>query len=82
MVTIEIDDDIWDAYRRSWALLGVRGHEELVRILEIGLWEESNDVLYDGEKHLLSDEPEALVRRAIGIEKENKQSSHGYSNCL
>ncbi|MCW4041170.1 MAG: hypothetical protein NWE83_10515 [Candidatus Bathyarchaeota archaeon] len=42
----------------------------MVKFLENGLWEECNDMLDDGEKMLLSDEPEALVRRAIGIEKE------------
>jgi len=70
MVIIDIDDEIWEAVTCAWALLGIRGHDALVKFLENGLWEECNDMLDDGEKMLISDEPEALVRRAIGIEKE------------
>jgi len=69
MVIIDIDDEVWEAVTRAWALLGTRGHDALVRFLENRLWEECNDILDDGEKMLLSDEPEALVRRAKGIEK-------------
>jgi hypothetical protein len=71
MVIIDIDDEVWEAVTRAWALLGIRGQDALVRFIENGLWEECNDMLDDGEKTLISDEPEALVRRAIGIEKEN-----------
>jgi hypothetical protein len=31
MFMIEIDDDVWDLFKRSWALLGVREHEKLVK---------------------------------------------------
>jgi hypothetical protein len=33
-------------------------------------------MLNDAEKQLMSDEPEALVRRAIGIEKEKEHELH------
>lgn len=72
MVIVDIDDEVWDVYRRSWALMGVRGDKELVRFLEIDMWEHSCDVLEHAEHQLLSDEPEALVRRVIGIEKEKR----------
>ena len=31
MVIVEIDDEVWDVYRRSWALMGVREYKELVK---------------------------------------------------
>ena len=76
MVIIEIDDDVWDVISRAWALLGIRGYDNLVRFLVQGLWEEANDMLDDAEKQLMSDEPEALVRRAIYIEKEKDRGLH------
>jgi hypothetical protein len=33
MVLIEIDDDVWDLFKKSWVLLGVREHEKLVEML-------------------------------------------------
>jgi hypothetical protein len=74
MVIIDIDDEVWDVYRRSWALMEVRGYKELVRFLEIEMWEHSCDVLEHAEHQLLSDEPEAFVRRAIGIDKKKNMS--------
>jgi hypothetical protein len=76
MVIIEVDDDVWEAISRAWALLGIRGYDNVARFLEQGLWEEANDMLDDAEKQLMSDEPEALVRRAIGIEKEKERGLH------
>ncbi len=73
MVVIEVDDDVWEAISRAWAILGVREHDNLVRFLMQGLWEKANNMLDDAEKQLISDEPEALVRRAIGIEKEKER---------
>jgi hypothetical protein len=29
MVRIEIDDEVWDLFKRSWALMGMRTDEEL-----------------------------------------------------
>jgi hypothetical protein len=70
MVRIEIDAEVWNVFKRSWALLGVRTDEELVRMLEDDLWEKSNNVLDDAETQLIDDTPEAYVRREIGLEKE------------
>lgn len=72
LVLIEIDDEVWEIYKKSMALLGVRTHEELVRMIEIQLWEESYGCIEDGKKQLMSDEPEALVLRAIGLMEEKK----------
>ena len=30
---IEIDDEVWDLYRKPWALLGIKGNEKLVWFL-------------------------------------------------
>ena len=49
IVIIEVDDDVWEAISRDWALLGIRGHENVVRFLVQGLWEEVNDMLDDAE---------------------------------
>lgn len=70
MVWIEIDDEVWELYKKSWALFGVRTHEELVKTLNNSLWDDSIVVLEDSERHLISNEPEALMRREIGLTKE------------
>jgi len=70
VVLIEVDDEIWNIYKRSWALFGVKTHAELVRMLERYMEEGSMEVLNGAERILISDEPEALVRREIGLAKE------------
>lgn len=30
---IEIEDEVWDMFKRSWALMGVRTDEQLVRFI-------------------------------------------------
>jgi len=69
LVWIEIDDEAWELYKKSWALMGVKTHAGLVRMLERYIRESSMDVLGDAENILVSDEPEALVRREIGLMK-------------
>jgi hypothetical protein len=76
---IEIDDAVWTAFKKSWAMLGVSEHEKLVFMLETQLWEESMSILNDTEKQSL-DVPEAWVRDEIWIKKTNSAdrfSSHG-----
>ncbi len=73
MVTIEIDDEVWELYKKSWALLGVRAHYELVRILEIDMQERSSDAIEDAKNHLIDDTPEAYVQREIGLQKEREE---------
>ena len=45
MVLIEMDDEVWDLYKKSWALLGTKTHEGLISMLEVELREESNDCI-------------------------------------
>lgn len=33
MVRIEIDDEVWHVYKKSWALMGVRTEEKLIAFL-------------------------------------------------
>ena len=74
VVLIEVDDEIWNLYKRSWALFGVKTHAELVRMLERYLEECSGDVLQEAESILISHEPEALMRREMGLMKERMKS--------
>jgi hypothetical protein len=76
MVTIEIRDDVWKVYQQSWALMGIRGHKELVKMLEDDLFDKSKTVIEDAETHLIDDTPEAYFRREIGIIKEKAQEEH------
>jgi hypothetical protein len=76
MVLIHIDDKVWEEYKSSWALLGVRIDEEVVKMLEDGLWEDSQDVLETSEEYLIDDTPEAYVRREIGLEKEKMKKQY------
>jgi hypothetical protein len=72
LVQIYISDDVWEVYKKSWALMGIREHETLVRFLEDDLFERSMSVIDDAETHLLDDTPEAYVQREIGLVKERK----------
>lgn len=66
---IEISDEVWELWTRSWALLGIKKHEKLVKMLEDQMREESINVLEDGETQLLDDVPEAVDQRQKGIFK-------------
>jgi hypothetical protein len=41
LVKVDFSDEVWELFKRSWALLGVRTHDELVRVLESQVREES-----------------------------------------
>ncbi len=73
MAWIEIDDDAWNAYKGSWALLGIRAEEKLIDMLEDRLWRESINVIENAERELVDYTPEAYVRREIGLEKEKNR---------
>ena len=75
MVRIEIDDEVWQVYKKSWALMGVRTEEKLIAFLNDDLWEKSLSVIEDSERQLIDDTPEAYVQREIGLEKERKMQS-------
>lgn len=78
MVLIEIDDLLWEYYCKSWVLCDVRDEDKIIHFLEERLYEEASaifvdifpDIFKDAERQKLTDAPEALVRRAIGIEQE------------
>ena len=73
MVKIEIDDNVWSLFKKSLALMDVRGDDQLVRFLEMELTENSISVIEDAEKQLLDDTPEAYVQREMGREKERRK---------
>ena len=73
MVKIEIDDEVWNLYRKSWALLGVRDNYKLVEMLEDQMWRESSAVVADSKRQLIDDNPEAYVQREIGLEEERRE---------
>ncbi len=75
MVKIEIDDEVWQVCKKSWALMGVRTEGELIACLQDDLWERSLGVIEDSESQLIDDTPEAYVQREIGLEKERKKQS-------
>ncbi len=70
MVWIQIDDEAWTLYKKSWALMDVKTHAGLVRMLERYMEESSKEVIDYAEHNLLSDEPEALFLREVGLMKE------------
>jgi hypothetical protein len=76
VVTIEIRDNVWKVYQQSWALMGIRGHKELVKMLEDDLFDKSKTVIEDAETHLIDDTPEAYFQREIGIIKEKLREKH------
>jgi hypothetical protein len=77
LAKIEISDYIWERYKLSWALMDVREHKDLVRMLECDLLDKSNLVIEDSERHLMDDEaPEALARREMGLIKEDLERSN------
>ncbi len=41
MFKIVVSDEVWNMYKKSWALNGIRTDEELVRVLEDQIWRES-----------------------------------------
>jgi len=45
LVLIEIDDETWELYKKSWALFGVKPDDGVVKMLEVHMWEESMDVI-------------------------------------
>lgn len=75
MVRIEIDDEVWQVYKKSWALMGVRTEEKLIAYLQDDLWEKSLSVTEDSERQVIDYTPEAYVQREIGLEKEGRKQS-------
>ena len=45
LVLIEIDDETWELYKKSWALFGVKTDDGVVKMLEVHMCEESMDVI-------------------------------------
>lgn len=53
MVAIEIKGEIWELFKKSWAVMGVKKHNQLVKMLERYIRESSLEVLIDAKKDLL-----------------------------
>jgi hypothetical protein len=51
----------------------VKTQEALLRMLHIELWDNSLAVIADAKRSLLSDEPEALMLRKLGLLNESKE---------
>ena len=45
LVKIEISDSVWEKYKLSWALMDIREHKDLVKMLEDDLLDKSNSVI-------------------------------------
>lgn len=73
---IEIDDEVWSLYKKSWALMGAKEHEDLVRMLEDTISTSSANVIEGAEMQLIDDTPEAYVQRQIGTEKEKRDKTN------
>ena len=74
-VRIEISDEVWNLYKKSWVLLGVRGHEDLVWFLENDVFERFTELIDFAEEELLDDTTEVYVQREIGLEKGRQEKS-------
>jgi hypothetical protein len=72
MVLVEIDNEVWALFKKSWALFGTKTHAELVKMLNVDLKETSLNIIEDAKWHLFSDEPEALMLREIGLMEEKR----------
>jgi hypothetical protein len=64
MVTIEIDDDVWAVFKKSWELFDVKGKKHLVKMLEDDILDRSIEVIEDAEK-----KPERYGMSEIEMEK-------------
>jgi hypothetical protein len=70
MVKIKIDDEVWNLYRKSWILCGVKDHYKQVQMLEDQLWAESSEIVED-----LQSEFEAYAQREIDLKEEHGKRS-------
>jgi hypothetical protein len=75
VVFVPIPDNVWETFKQSWALFGVREHQRLVEMLVDDMLDKSIGVLEDSERHLVKDTPEAYAKREIGLLKEEQESN-------
>ena len=68
MAKIEIDDEAWNLYIKSWALNGVRDHHKRVKMLEDQMWEELSAIIEDSQRN-----PEAYDQPVIGLKEERRE---------
>ena len=64
MVTIEIDDDVWAVFEKSWEPFDVKGKKHVVKMLEDDILDRSIEVIEDAEKN-----PESYGLSEIELEK-------------
>lgn len=63
-------------FKKSWALMGIREHNALVRMLEDTIFDSSVDVIEDAKRQLLDDTPEAYIQREIGLKQERRKRTN------
>ncbi len=52
MVKIEIDDELWRLYKKSWVPFDVKTEDMVIVMLEDFMWREAADVLEGADKKL------------------------------
>jgi len=52
MVKIEINDELWRLYKKSWALFDVNTEDEVMLMLEDSMWRSTVDALKAADKKL------------------------------
>ena len=70
---IRIRNDVWNLYKKSCALIDIKGYDVTVRNLEEEMLHISRGCLEDGKRQLMSDCPEAYMHREIGISEEQSK---------
>jgi hypothetical protein len=52
MVKIEIDDELWRLYKKSWVRFGVKTEDRVIVMLEDFMWRSTADSLKGADKKL------------------------------
>ena len=52
MVKMEIDDELWRLYKKSWALFDVKTEDKVIVMLEDSMWRSTVDALNGADKKL------------------------------
>lgn len=85
MVWVEINDDVWKSCLQAYALLGVKSPAQVTHLLEDQLVLIAMALMLQAEQEQISNEPEALMRRARGLMKDRiarKLVAEGYNSTV
>jgi hypothetical protein len=52
VVKIEIDDELWRLYKKSWALFDIKTEDKVIVMLEDSMWRSTADALKGADKKL------------------------------